>query len=676
MPQIKVNEIDQSIVTRVVSDNKVKVLVPGIASFGPAYDSTNISAMTFTDVNEFNKVFGYTEAEYNPIENDYSRIYATELIKKGAEVSFIRINNGGDVAKFDIGPADRTTPSKSTVIDAVKYSDAFKEEEAKANGAELSDYSKYTFLPQIESITAKYSGSFGNKLLLTITPITSKNIAYNYQYANISIYYVDSTTNYKINTDESTGESTVTKDVVVNRVKKLETHRVSTNPSDADYFEDVEFNYITITATANARNELTLAWSTLDPVSGTTTLSSGFPQITLKIHNDENALVYNNFANLSGGTDFEYSESSLSILQKGYSGVFVGGGAGFNVDDVNTYINDVYGESGILSNIFATLNECYENFTDPYIYDFDFITSGGLLNIDYEVVPGTDGNMSTVTATGIIDGNTVLTKLIPVHDRMRELVETRQDCIALCDVYKEYHPESAPEYVRLLNSSYCTVHNPWCWINHPSENRLILMPPSFIFLHTLLSNLINNIESQKWFPPAGVKRATARVVKKPMYEIGSTLLNAWQNDSTSRVNPIMKLKQFGYVIYGQYTALEALDEYTHSALESLNVRLISNVVKKKIFEVCMQLAFEPNTKSLWLKFFAHMDKFLSYMKNNDGLYDYKIVMDESTVTSDDINELRCPGKVYIAPTRTAEFFDIDFIITNAGVTFGTDEGDE
>jgi hypothetical protein len=200
----------------------------------------------------------------------------------------------------------------------------------------------------------------------------------------------------------------------------------------------------------------------------------------------------------------------------------------------------------------------------------------------------------------------------------------------------------------------------------------ILMAPSYIFMYTFLSNLIDNVDSQKWFPPAGVTRATARVVKRPDYEIGSVILNEWQNDNTSRVNPIMKLKQYGYVIYGQYTTLEAIDLYTHSALESLNVRLIADVVKKKIFDVCLNLAFDPNTATLWLKFYAQMDEFLRYMKYNEGVYDYRIVMDESTVTTDDINHLKCPGKVYIAPTRTAEFFDIDFIITEAGAIFTQD----
>jgi phage tail sheath protein FI len=305
----------------------------------------------------------------------------------------------------------------------------------------------------------------------------------------------------------------------------------------------------------------------------------------------------------------------------------------------------------------------YDDFSDPYIYDFDFITSGGFVYREYnesgaQTYPESSNNMEYYTG------------ITPIHQAMLSLVEQRQDCIALFDVTPEYDPNYITEYSRMLNTSYGTMHFPWCYVADPDiANHNILMSPSYVFLYTFLSNLDNNVDAQKWFPPAGVKRATARVVKKPYFEMGSVLLNKWQNDTTARVNPIMRLKQYGYVIYGQYTTLEAIDMYTHSALESLNVRLISNVVKKKIFDVCLNLAFEPNTENLWNKFFAQMDEFLRYMKYNEGVYDYRIVMDESTVTTDDINHLRCPGKVYIAPTRTAEFFDIDFIITEAGAQF-------
>ena len=70
MPQITVNEIDQSVVTRVVSDDKVKILVPAILSFGPTYSDDDTNVMTFTDLSDFNRGCGYTPAEFNPFEND------------------------------------------------------------------------------------------------------------------------------------------------------------------------------------------------------------------------------------------------------------------------------------------------------------------------------------------------------------------------------------------------------------------------------------------------------------------------------------------------------------------------------------------------------------------------------------------------------------------------------
>jgi hypothetical protein len=66
MPQITVNEIDQSVVTRVVSDNRVKILIPIISSFGPVFDGTANSVITVNDVSDFNRKLGYTPAEFDP----------------------------------------------------------------------------------------------------------------------------------------------------------------------------------------------------------------------------------------------------------------------------------------------------------------------------------------------------------------------------------------------------------------------------------------------------------------------------------------------------------------------------------------------------------------------------------------------------------------------------------
>lgn len=853
MPQIQVNEIDQSVVTRVVSDDKVKILVPVITSFGPSFDGEQTSVNTFTDITDFNRMYGYTEVEFNPFEDDYSRNYAAQLIQKGAAVSVVRVN-GGDPATLNIdgSSTDRTNPSASTIPSYVQkedYIDSVVKEGATissgigdtdiipgtvvfsyeitegqttitkvlkdiptegqtpvttgklndgtddiatityADGTLVAesgktiptqegtleyskyDYTKGTFCPQIKSIKAKYPGSFGNNLLISISQINTQNLSQSYQYANITVYNTISRWIY----DGDTAK------LVVTGISALETKRVSTNPDDPYYFEDVDFDFIKIEGTDNARTELRLVWSNINGAADSGVVKySGFPVVRPR-YKTANGMVYNSEALMKNGTDFiGYSSEMVTKLRQGFKGYYTADDK-WTLTDVQQYILETYGENGVIPTIYDSISLIYNNFTDPYIYDFDFITSGGFVYTKYDSVNKSDyaptytsvtdeavntlstdkktftlskgdiksGSLTfsyaisetttsyktestddgyvdnvllstgteavgtlnrstgevtfnealpnvpdansfkasyqymtsaqkvpapvipTTSATGAYDA--VYTTITPIHAAMRDLVNTRQDCIALFDVPYDYDPMAIVEYSRILNTSYGTMHHPWCWVQHPTvANKLIRMAPSYIFLYTFLSNLIDNVNSQKWFPPAGVKRATARVVKKPDYEIGSVILNAWQNDDTSRVNPIMKLKQYGYVIYGQYTTLQAIDLYTHSALESLNVRLICNVVKKKIFDVCLNMAFEPNTSTLWLKFFSQMDEFLRYMKYNEGVYDYKIKMDESTVTTDDINHLRCPGKVWIAPTRTAEFFDIDFIITEAGALFPED----
>lgn len=833
MPQININEIDQSLYTRVTNNNLLKVFVPGIATFGPVYEGETGSAPSFTNKEAFRKVFGYNLPEQNPIKNDYSKLYAEQLLDNGAEVSFVRLNKG-ITATFDIGVTDPTNDTIDNRNITVAVRNSMKSDATPSN--------EYKFCTQITGIEAKYSGSFGNQLLVTIQPVNSANRAFTYQYANITVYKADF-----YEQTVKTGNNYVTTSKIKS-VTKLENHIVSTNPYDTSYFEDVEFDFITIKTTPSARDEFTIIWSTLNGTYNTSdTILSGFPTINLKYKDNSGRMVYNEAAligapaeypvviftgtgttedpyvpayeankyyqkNTDGtytlltsstaptdppawgtaeafftaipsiptekGWDFAFSSELRNVLDTGFSGMTFGQGK-YTVANVNDYLFECYAPQtvesvtvggktytnvgGIVKDVYKNLVDCYANYTDPYIYDFDFITSGTLIDNEFTINYTDETNYDVVTFSGegasltpkyeantyytkngstytlltsseapsnwgtadtfyvtsysqsltpdatVEQCTTVFTKFLDntitdfasitdingdferrvagisalnapttlkaTHIAMIELANTRQDCIALIDPCLNWAPESLVNYVGLINSSYATMHSPYCYVNSPVANELILMPPSYIFLMVELNMLITGTEIQKWFTPAGVSRASARMVVKPYYEIGSTILNMWQNENVSRVNPIMKLKSYGYVIYGNYTCRVADDLESFSALDSLNVRITANCVKKQIFNTCLTLTFEPNNSSLWMKFYDAMDKYLLFMKRNDGVYDYRIQMDESTVTTDDINQLRCPGKVWINPTRTAEFFDIDFTITEAGVTFSNTVGE-
>lgn len=297
----------------------------------------------------------------------------------------------------------------------------------------------------------------------------------------------------------------------------------------------------------------------------------------------------------------------------------------------------------------TNLAASFENFADPYLFDFDFITSGGIV-------------LSTDEANKAI------------HLKMRDLALARKDCEAILDTAAQDKYTDVITYIQDVdfNTSYCAFYAPWATIVSATTGKTVLVPPSLLFMKAILLGMQSQTEAELWYVPAGVSRASAPFIVSPAYEIGSTILDEFQNKYKYRVNPIMKLRNYGYCVYGNATALHAEPGVPHSALESLNVRLISNVVKKYIFEVCSGLSFDYNNSTLWLKFYSKMDEKLLYMKRHYGLYDYKIQMDSSTVTKVAQNERRVPGKIIISPTLAGEYFDIDFEIAPSGVTFGAE----
>lgn len=301
-----------------------------------------------------------------------------------------------------------------------------------------------------------------------------------------------------------------------------------------------------------------------------------------------------------------------------------------------------------LSDIVQKLNDSFINYADPYLFDFDFIVSGGFVNSDKDDYA----------------------KIETTHKSMIDLAEKRGDAVALLDTPHDMTDQDVSDYSSKINTSYAAIYAPWASVVSAATGRTVMMPPSFNFIMAILYGMTNSsVENQLWYVPAGVTRASAPFIVNPKYEIGSVILNKFQNDNPWRVNPIMRVRNYGYCIYGNATCQQSVSGAPNSALESMNVRLLANVVKKTIFAVCCGLSFEYNDSRLWTKFYAQMDVVLTYMKRHFGLYDYKIIMDTTTVTAKAMNERRVPGKIKISPQLAGEFFDIDFEIAPSGVTF-------
>ena len=92
-------------------------------------------------------------------------------------------------------------------------------------------------------------------------------------------------------------------------------------------------------------------------------------------------------------------------------------------------------------------------------------------------------------------------------------------------------------------------------------------------------------------------------------------------------------------------------------------------VKRIVSEIANRIIFEQNTPSTRARFVAQVTPRLATIQAQQGIDQFKVVMDSSNNTNEDIEQNRLNGRIVLVPTRAVEFISIDFIITNSGVSF-------
>ena len=92
-------------------------------------------------------------------------------------------------------------------------------------------------------------------------------------------------------------------------------------------------------------------------------------------------------------------------------------------------------------------------------------------------------------------------------------------------------------------------------------------------------------------------------------------------------------------------------------------------LKGFIGSVARTLVFEQNTTANRNKFLAQVNPYLSSVVQRQGLYAFKVVMDDTNNTPDVIDRNQLVGQIYVQPTKTAEFIILNFNILPTGAEF-------
>lgn len=353
-------------------------------------------------------------------------------------------------------------------------------------------------------------------------------------------------------------------------------------------------------------------------------LTGSYANNSRYVYVDSVALLTPDYLDNNGMAKPQYTGSIPVAGSGSFSGATgdVKGGANFynTINSSNT--------QGLVAANYDNMVDLLNNKDD---YQFNVLTTPGLLN-----------SLHTSTVSDIINNT-----------------QNRGDNIYVVDpVAYGLTSGDAITQASSRDNSYAAMYWPWCQILDPGTGKNVWVPASTMIIGVYA---YNDRVGEPWFAPAGINRGGLGTVIRVEQK-----LNQSTRDSLylGKINPIATFPGQGIVVYGQKTL-----QTKPSALDRVSVRRLLIELKSYISQVANTLVFEQNTIATRNIFLSQTNPYLSSVQQRQGLYAFKVIMDETNNTADVIDRNQLIGAIYIQPTKTAEFIYLDFNITPTGATF-------
>jgi len=293
---------------------------------------------------------------------------------------------------------------------------------------------------------------------------------------------------------------------------------------------------------------------------------------------------------------------------------------------------------------------------------------GSISNTDSQGVNGSDYStaisilsnkdeyiFNIVSAPGLIYSNAAQGSAL---DSIITLAEQRGDCIAVVDL--DNYGSGVADVTSTatgLNSSYAAAY--WPWVQVKSATGRNVWSPASVAIPGVYAFTDNS--SAPWYAPAGLVRGGVVGIIQAEQK-----LTRGQRDLLydGKVNPIATFPGQGIAVFGQKTL-----QTKASALDRVNVRRLLIELKKFLGDQARNLVFEQNTVATRNKFLSIVNPYLESVVQRQGLYAFRVVMDDTNNTADVVDRNQLIGQIFIQPARTAEFIVLDFTVEPTGATF-------
>ena len=333
---------------------------------------------------------------------------------------------------------------------------------------------------------------------------------------------------------------------------------------------------------------------------------------------DKNAVWGQPYISLKTG-----EPNSFRSLKRVYSRTFFGGSDGERI----------------------TANEIIEGWTifrDPEVHDISLVISGATAN----------RNEQRVVNQFIIDN----------------VAEYRKDCVAfispnLDDVLNKTQSFATANVIERRNdlersSNYVVMDTGWKLQYDQYNDKYRWLP-----LNADIAGLCaaTDASHDPWWSPAGYTRG----------RIKNCVSLAFNPNKTSRdelyklgINPVVTFLGEGSVLFGDKTL-----QYKPSAFSWINVRRLFLILEKSISRAAKYYLFEFNDRFTRARFNGIVDPFLREVKGRRGIYDYRVICDETNNTGEIIDRGEFVATILIKPARSINFITLNFVAVKTDVSF-------
>ena len=292
--------------------------------------------------------------------------------------------------------------------------------------------------------------------------------------------------------------------------------------------------------------------------------------------------------------------------------------------------------------------------------NIDNVDSQGLVGANYDQAIALMSNQddyryNVISVPGLIKANAAQGSQITT---LVNNCVSRGDAMAIVDLVN-YNTAINTVTVQAagFDSSYAATYWPWVRVVDANTSELVYVPASTVIPGVYA---FTDSTSDPWFAPAGITRGGLSVVN------AERRLTVGNRDTLyeANVNPIATFPGQGVVVFGQKTLQKKA-----SALDRVNVRRLLIALKNFIGQVADTLVFDQNTIITRNNFLSQVNPYLESVQQRQGLYAFKVVMDDSNNTPDVVDRNEMVGQIYLQPTKTAEFIILDFNVLPTGATF-------